>query len=89
MKTLQRSDEIIRVSDAVAENLISSNKGWKYTSKETWKTKVRDINNQKDDKSNETKNVNLVETPKRSKLEDTSKNQKPAKKKKHTKTNEK
>ena len=40
MKTVKKSRNIQRVSNAVAEERV--NKGWKYCPKADWKKKVRD-----------------------------------------------
>lgn len=76
MKTVRRNDEILRVSDEVAENLVK--RGWKYIAKEIWKLEVRNKKPEKPDA--------IVETPKQ--VTDASSNQKPVKKKKHNKNNE-
>lgn len=39
MKTIQKGDEIVRVSDNEATSLVKS--GWSYVTKSLWKEKVR------------------------------------------------
>ena len=41
MKCVKKNEEIRRVSDAVADDLIA--KGWAFCGKQEWKNKVRDI----------------------------------------------
>jgi|LUME01.1.fsa_nt_gb hypothetical protein len=41
MKTIQQYDEIRRVSEEQATNLVNS--GWRYVPKSVWKEKVRNV----------------------------------------------
>lgn len=40
-KVVNKKENIKRVSDTLAENLVNE-EGWEYTSKQEWKEKVRD-----------------------------------------------
>jgi hypothetical protein len=42
MKTIQKGDEIQRVSNEVADSKVGVN--WQYAPKSAWKEKVRDLN---------------------------------------------
>jgi hypothetical protein len=42
MKTVKKNEEIKRVSDKTAEDLVA-NKGFSYCQKKEWKTAVRDV----------------------------------------------
>lgn len=54
MKTIKLKEQIIRVSDDVAENLVRT-EGWQYVPKSLWKEKNRENNTIKIPKSKKAK----------------------------------
>lgn len=56
MKTIQLNEQILRVSDDVADEKVSKY-GWRYIPRKIWKDKVRDLNKIAKDVAADTKKI--------------------------------